>query len=181
MRTKNLLKYGAAALAIAGLGSIAVNSAMAANPGDPATLGSTALVSIDSVLNISEVQQLNFGTLFRDPINNETWVLTTAGVLSGTASNVSSGTPNAGEYDITGNTALTFTLEIAATGVCTAGAGLVLSTMSMDVNGGGQQQASPAVSGLALNANVLVGARLTVNSSGIDGAATCNYTVTANY
>lgn len=123
MRTKNLLKYGAAALAIAGLGSIAVNSAMAANPGDPATLGSTALVSIDSVLNISEVQQLNFGTLFRDPIAGvETWVLTTAGVLSGNASNVSSGTPNAGEYDITGNTALTFTLTITA-GVCTAGVG----------------------------------------------------------
>lgn len=135
-------------------------------------------VQIVEPLALSAGTNLAFGKVQKPATGSQTVIITSAGVVSGTATLVG-GTTTAGSYTLTGDPTATVGITIADT---TAVSGLTLTAFTPTYGGtaftnGATGLAAPTSTGKAL----AIGATLNVASTVTSGAKTLGYNITVVY
>jgi hypothetical protein len=167
MTLKTLLKTTAA---IAALSAAGIGGAFAAPVDSP--LLTNAVVTIESPIQIDEVNGLGFGTVTRPTTGTGNYTVSPSAPNSETVTGgdgVIITTGNRGNYNLTGIAGHSYLFAATTPGVCT-GSGVSLDTTLTTVLDVG-----------TLPSAVHVGGKLYIDFNAAPGVRTCLYTVAANY
>ncbi len=143
-----------------------------------ATVSGNASANVLTPLAIANgANAMSFGDVAGDAIAATTVVLTTAGATSSADGASTAGTPTAGDFDVTGEGTLAYTITLPANGVV-----VLTNAAGPDMSVDGFADSLGGTGALTAGAqSFTVGATLTINANQPAALYTGTYDVTVNY